>query len=292
MPSGCVRAAAARLLVALAGLGVAIGPATAQAPGRSPGQNPATSPGTTAVARFTTLDWPPFSAAGLAGGGAFVEILREALAPAGIRVEVEVLPWKRAVDKASRDPAIAGFLPVYLDDLVGGFFPSAQVLASPLGLAERRADSIAWSTLDDLKPLRIGTVLGYTNTPAFDEAVQARRLTIEEAPDDLSNLLKVAAGRLRVAVIDCTVLRFLLDHEARLAAARGAVQCNPRPLALKGIFVALRDDARGHALDGAIRRGLAQVDPEAVMARYREVVATPAQPPAEAARMAVVTPRP
>ncbi len=259
MTRGYVRAGLAGLALAVAGL---VAPAVAQTPAD-------------AVARFTTLDWPPFAGQNLPGGGAVVEILREALAPAGIRVEVEVLPWKRAVDRARRDPGVDGFLPIYLDDVVDGFFPSAELLASPLGLAQRGGAGIAWTTLDDLSGLRIGTVLGYTNTPAFDAAVRDRRLTTDEAPDDLTNLLKVAGGRLRVAVVDCTVLRFMLDHEPRLAAVRDVLACNPRPLASKGIFVAWRDSAHGHALDSVLRAGLARVDPQAILARYQQVTASP-----------------
>src|SRR3546814_17680884 len=75
------------------------------------------------------------------------------------------------------------------------------------------------TTLDDLHALSIAVVRGYTNTREFDARVADRRLTVEPAIDDLTNLRKLASGRVRLAVLDAAVIGYLLV--TRSEAGRG-----------------------------------------------------------------------
>lgn len=219
------------------------------------------------VAKFTTLDWEPFSGEKLANKGVFIAAITQALEKEGWKVEVTEMPWKRAVDTAVSDSSYAGILPVYLTDVAGlkGFFASAKVMESPLGLVERKDAPLGWQTLADLGKTTIGTVLGYTNTTDFDAAVAAGKIKVETAPDDLSNIKKVGAGRIKAAVIDRTVLNYLLAHDPSAAAYKDKLQFDAKPLENKGIFIALRDNALGHAVNDALVAGVKSVNIDDLM---------------------------
>lgn len=210
--------------------------------------------------KFTSLDWPPFSGGTLPDQGVFIGVVRDALAKQGYKVEVTFLPWKRAVETATNDASYAGLLPIYPDDLTPGFFGSTVVMDSPLGFAERAEKPLVWSTLDDLKGRRLGVVMGYSNTPEFDAAVADKRLKTDEAGDDLTNLRKLAAGRVDAAVVDLYVLDHLLDSSPELKPYKAALRFSAKPLADKPILIGLRDAPIGREIDAALKEGLAKVD--------------------------------
>lgn len=212
------------------------------------------------IAKFTSLDWPPFSGPTLPQQGVFIDLVREALSKQGYKVEVSFLPWKRAVETAHRDQSYAGLLPIYPDDLTEGFFGSTVVFESPLGFAERTAQPLTWSTIDDLKGRKLGVVMGYTNTADFDAAVKDKRLTADEANDDLSNLRKLLAGRIDAAVIDFYVMDHLIDTTPDLRAQKSALRFSAKSLADKPVIIGLRDAPLGREIDAALKAGLAKVD--------------------------------
>ncbi len=220
--------------------------------------------------RLVTLEWPPFASQTLPSGGVAIELVERALSSTSFRLEVDFMPWKRALDRANVDPAVIGILPIYEDNLsnrLKGYFLSKPLLESPLLVVSHQDKPVDWTNLTDLRPYLIGTVAGYKNEPEFDAMAAQRALRTEEVPDDISNLRKLAARRIDAAIIDAAVFQYLIDSpEGRSLAPR--LRASPRPLAYKSLHIAFRDDDLGHRANAALEEGLKGVDPLGLLARY------------------------
>lgn len=127
-----------------------------------------------------------------------------------------------------------------------------------------RADAAVLASSADLADEPIGTVLGY-RYPELESAL-GNRFRRDDAPDMISNLRKLAAGRVRYAIVD----ELTLQYETRttgsrfkpgppLTVARFVAACAFSP---KGKVPAeeLRRSADALLLDGTI---------DAILARYR-----------------------
>jgi ABC-type amino acid transport substrate-binding protein len=210
-------------------------------------------------------DWPPYSVS-TEPHGSTEAVLQEAFHSVGYRLSTTFLPWQRALVLAKTSPKFAGVYPVYSHR--PGCLLSAPIGGGPLGFVERRADPLTWQSLDDLAAIKIGTVAGYANTAEIDQRIKDGRLHVEEAPSDLANLRKLAAGRIRVAVIDQNVLNHLLFTDQTLATQADLLQFNAQPLEAKTLHVCFHDDAEGHRWQAILNEGLSRIDVPAVTARY------------------------
>lgn len=215
-------------------------------------------PGLAEELKLTTLEWPPYSGSGLPEGGTAVSTASAATAKTGDTLVHEVLPWQRAVQTGLEQPGYAGYFPEYKSASLEETCAFSDSLGdSPLGLVERKDAPLAWNAVSDLGAYTIGTVKGYVNTAEFDSLAEAGSLKVEPTTDDLTNLRKVAAGRIDAAVIDRNVMDYLLQNESSLAEAAGALQFNDKLLENKTLHVCFRKDADGMAALERFNEGLA-----------------------------------
>ncbi|MBD8527787.1 substrate-binding periplasmic protein [Pseudomarimonas arenosa] len=222
------------------------------------------------VIRLTSLEWPPYSGAAIDQQGASVAVVRAAAEAMGYKLEVKFFPWNRAV-AAAEDPKSGyhGYFPEYhSDDVASKFKLSDSIGSGPLGFVESSSAPVSWSSLADLKGKPIGVVDGYVNTTDFDAQVASGELKAEAVSDDLTNIKKVAAGRIALAVIDKNVLGYLLANEASLAAAKDKVQFNSKLLEDKQLFIAFQNSDKGAAAAKVINDGLKKIDVNAVMNKF------------------------
>ncbi len=213
--------------------------------------------------RMATLDWEPYIGQSLRNQGFVAEIIRAAFFQAGIEVELDFLPWARAV-KMAADGRYDGYGPEYMaEEVKRHSLFSDPFPGGPLGLFRKKGRNITYKTLDDLKPYRIGVVRGYVNTREFDAA---DFLTKEEAPDDLTNLKKLVKNRLDLVVADKYVGLYLAQRH--LGQDAGMVEFVEPALEMKELYWCFSLKAPGHetrvrqfneglkkiTADGSIRR--------------------------------------
>lgn len=160
--------------------------------------------------KLNTLDWEPYIGEKLAGKGFVATIVDEAYAVSGYTVQFSFFPWVRAKDSARHGKADGCVPEYYLAEDNNDFLISDPFPGGPLGFFKRKGHTITYSTLEDLKPFKIGVVRGYVNADAFDKAVYLQK---EEANDDISNLRKLLAGRLDLVVMDKFVGLYLMQQE-------------------------------------------------------------------------------
>lgn len=104
-----------------------------------------------------------------------------------------------------------GYFPeYYVESLKNEFLVSEPFPGGPLGFFKRKADSISFTTLTDLKPYKIGVVRDYVNTEEFDKADYLQK---DVANNDITNLRKLAGNRLDLVVIDKFVGNYLIKQE-------------------------------------------------------------------------------
>jgi polar amino acid transport system substrate-binding protein len=227
----------------------------------------AATPAAAEAVKLTSLDWPPFSGASLPLQGATTAVVNEVFKASGDAVTVEFLPWQRAVDTALKGQGYAGYFPEYFSKELaeGSCNFSKPIGSSPLGFVELKTAPVTWTKLGDLKGRPIGTVQGYVNEAEFDRLAAAGELTVDAAPDDATNLRKVAAGHLALAVIDRNVMEYLLNFDPELKPIRDKLRFNAKVLETKELLVCFRKDAAGIAARERFDKGLAKVNVGAVL---------------------------
>lgn len=222
------------------------------------------------VIRLTSLEWPPYSGAAVEQQGASVAVVRAAAEAMGYTLEVKFLPWNRAVATAQdAKSGFVGYFPEYHSAQVAtDFLLSDPIGSGPLGFVESSAAAVSWSSLADLAGKPIGTVDGYVNTEEFDAKAAAGELKVDVASDDLTNVRKVAAGRIPLAVIDKNVLNYMLATDASLASAKGKVQFNAKLLEDKKLFIAFQRSPAGDEAAKVINEGLKKIDVAAIAGKF------------------------
>jgi len=209
---------------------------------------------------ISTLEWPPYTTADLPNGGATTEVVRRAFANAGIEIDVLFLPWKRAVAYAvDNRENVTGYFPGYHCSHSEDLLKSASIGMGPLALAERVDSPIVWGEVDDLVDLKVGTVIGYANTEAFDAMVADNRIRAIPSVNDAENLLKLAEGLLDAAVVDPFVMQHLLQTDPQLIPHAGEIRANEHLLDNKDLFLCLRDDARNRVMLSLFNQGLQSI---------------------------------
>lgn len=156
---------------------------------------------------IATYDWPPYVEHNLPHGGYVAQVIRAALAFAGLEARFEFMPWARGMSLL-REGKVTAVAPAYRTanresecDL------SAPFPGGPLALFALTGKARHWNDLHELADLRIGVVRGYAHTDAFDAAAFLRK---EPANDEQANLRKLLAGRIDAMAADRNVVRFLL----------------------------------------------------------------------------------
>lgn len=218
---------------------------------------------------LSSLDWPPYTGAALRDLGASAAVAKAAFAAMGYTLKIEFFPWERAVNLAKGDPKYAGYFPEYYSsDNAKDFIYSAPMGTGPLGFVERKAAPVRWTSLDDLGGIKIGVVSGYINTDEFDSRVASGKISVDEASDDATNIMKVAGGRLPLAVIDPNVMAWLLANIPTLKNYRDVVQFNTKPLELKKLYVCFKKGSDGERLSAIFNEGLTKIDADRIMKDY------------------------
>lgn len=238
-----------RFGVILMGIGLLCGTARAAAP-----------------LRFTSLEWPPYVGAELYHDGLVGQRFHQALALLGLQARIDYYPWRRALRLVQANSVYVGYLPQYASANPDNAYCSVPLMQTPLGLAQRRDDPLLrWQTLFQLRPYRIGVVAGYSNTQEFDALVDARELQVDVTNSDRSNLLKLAAGRTDLAVVDPVVFHYLLSRDPELSALAGYLTMSPQLLGNKQLLVCFRQTEEGLRLRDQLNIAIARLGPAPVV---------------------------
>ncbi len=239
-------------------LGAMLATTAAAAPQALP-EEPAPRP----VVRLASIEWPPYAGPGLPGQGELVQRVRDAYAAMGYRLEVVFVErWAEAIEAPERDDVwFHGYFPEYSSaDLIRLRLLSAPIGGGPLGFVESTERPVAARRLEALEDVPVGVVRDYINGRTFDVLVEAGRIRTVVAESDLENILAVAEGRLRIAVIDPRVLEWILANVPEARAARGRVRVSALRMEDKELHVVFPRHAAGERFRDLLNEGMARVD--------------------------------
>lgn len=182
---------------------------------------------------LSTTEFAPYMSSALQHQGVMVEIANEAYRREGYALKVRFLPWARALGVAEQGE-VDGMVGIwYSREREQWFNYSKPILANQMGFYRRVDHPITFKSLNDLHPYVIGIVHAYANPPAFDAA----HLHTDEANDDLTNLRKLAAGRLDLVLVDRAVARYLIERDE--PTLRGKLTWVDPPIDLMPLYCAI-----------------------------------------------------
>ena len=160
-----------------------------------------------------------------------------------------------------------GYFPEYMSaEVVRNCILSMPIGTSPLGFAEQADMPIRWQRLDELSRYTIGVVDGYINSRELDQRVREHKQPVDTADNDVQNLVKLAAGRVSLAVIDRRVFEYLKRDDPQIRKIASQLRFNSHLLEEKPLFVCFRRDRASEQARRALNDGLKTIDIAAIMA--------------------------
>lgn len=186
------------------------------------------------VVNLASTDYPPYFSPQLPGDGVVAAITRAALAKHGHTLQLHYRPWARLMAEVKAGQ-FDGVMAVWYEPARAEYLHySLPLVNTVMGFYGRLDRPLATQPLSALRTRVIGTVRGYKNPDVFDRA----GLKQELAADDLTNLRKLAAGRLDLVLIDKVLARHL---QGKLTTSeRNAIRWQDPPLSVMPLHVGLR----------------------------------------------------
>jgi len=176
--------------------------------------------------KLATLDWPPYIGQNLCNKGWVFKFTVALLVSKGYQVNIEFLPWARAVRSVELGSNDILFPEYYIEDsapsdyvkgkrrrevlMLSNEFPGGMI-----GFIKRKGEKDNFNgNLNNLKNESIGVVRGYQNTPEFDAMMDNNEFKIVQAVDDLQLVKLLVAKRVNLIIGDPTVLRFTVNYSS------------------------------------------------------------------------------
>jgi polar amino acid transport system substrate-binding protein len=182
--------------------------------------------------RLVADSWPPFTDAGMPGGGLATVIVTTALHRAGYTSEFEQVPWARAllgVEEGRYDVLINAWFNESRTR-IGAF--SSGYLTNRIRLLKRKGDSLRFKALSDLYPYPVAVVRDYAYSPAFDADTRLQKIPVRSFSVAVRML---AAGRVGLTLEDEYVARYFLQRESR--SVRDSIEFVERPLGENSLHI-------------------------------------------------------
>ncbi len=197
--------------------------------------------------------------------GLVIEVAREALHSEGITLEVDFVPWTRAMAMIKQKR---------VDILVGAWFTDARneyllysqpLFSSAVKFIKKRSLNFQYTSMNDLDGLRVGTIDSYQYNQEF-----LAKKSIERIPADslLVNIQNLVAGRIDLVIDDQFVLRHTLNQH--IHDWQKNIQFVDQALTEKKIYLATnRSSPDSEAIIAAFNTGLKKLKRSG---RYQEIV--------------------
>lgn len=159
---------------------------------------------------FATSEWPPYVISENENpSGLNTETVRKLCQRLGFELEIQVLPWKRALLHIKEGKADALFAPRYTEERAKFMY----YMSEPLNIEKtvilaRKGSNMKISKIDDLKGKVVGVVRGYVYDPEFDKYQGFKRKDFSK--DDRQLVKKFTNNRIPlIADMDEKVSKYL-----------------------------------------------------------------------------------
>ncbi len=181
-------------------------------------------------------DWPPFISKDLYHNGIICHIIKEAYAQEGVEVKYIIRPWKRALVKAGPGKWNGSPLWGKSKERDNDYIYTCPIMRGKSVLFYRKGLKFDWENVSDLKGYMIGTTIGYIFGDEFEKAAKDGTITIDTAPTDLLNMMKLLKKRIDIFVCDLDVGYQLLNDNFSPDEVR-QIEHNDKPLTVDDYFI-------------------------------------------------------
>jgi len=158
-----------------------------------------------------TLNWEPYYGEDLPRNGFFTELVREAFVRGGHTVNVEFMPWARAmleVKQGDREVLLGAY---YTDERAETYWASKPIYTDKVGLIARRELGISsFDSLRELSDYSIGYGRGFAVSDEFDTADYLQK---EAEESQVLNLRKFERGRIDMIAGSFASIRYVAQEE-------------------------------------------------------------------------------
>ncbi len=221
------------------------------------------------VLHLASLEWLPYVGPGLAQDGLSGAVAAAVAKQFGYTTKIDYFPWTRAMQVGREDESFSGYFPAYYtEERARQCHFTAPMGHSSVGLAYLNDKPLKWRTVSDLIGMKIGVVAGYSNGAEFDALVKQGQLNIDASPGDTFNLKKLLANRVQAAVIDRSVLRYLLLTDPDLTKQREKIAFHENILAELSLHICFKRTPIGLKLQQNFNAALQGVDTKKIEAAY------------------------
>lgn len=179
--------------------------------------------------RLTLTEYPPLKGEKIKGYGIEPAIVTAAFNKVNIETEYVVLPTARAY-KSAKDgiyDGIVGF--VWSEEREKSFYYSESIFEAPLLLFHLKEFQFDWKTVDDLQGVPIGITAKNYYGPAFHNALDAGKLTVDEASKDDIQFDKLLRHRIKVFPMNIYTGYYMIQEKFTPEKAAMFTH-HPRPL--------------------------------------------------------------
>ena len=131
--------------------------------------------------------------------GLYPLLFAEAFSRMGVQASFQSLPWKRALE--GLDKGVHGVGGIYqTQERLAKYDYSAPFYQERIAVYEPVSGGFSFSSLADLSGKRVAVIRGWSYGDAFDAAVKAGKIAVEESQGDAANFKKLSAGRVDVVL--------------------------------------------------------------------------------------------
>lgn len=196
--------------------------------------------------------WPEFANPEEKQQGFIIEVARAALNHQGYTLEVDFVPWTRALDRMKHNTADLLIGTWYTEERNKYLYFSQPIFQSPVRFLKRKEDPFEFTDLKSLTGLRVGTILSYTYQQDFLQANNFERL---QSHDLINNIHHLIAGRIDLTLDDQYVSKYTLNKYFENWQEQLSFVENP--LIVKDIFLASsRSNLQHKSIIHAFNKGL------------------------------------
>ncbi len=154
--------------------------------------------------------WPPFLDPNQAKKGIIVEIATAAFASQGYELEMHFVPWARAI-KGVKNAQYDLLLATWITEERKNFLKfSDTYLSNNLRFIKRKGDKFEYAGIPSLTGKSLGVVRDYGYG---DDLLTATNFRRPETKDFISNVRKLVAGRIDLAIEDEIVAKAIILKE-------------------------------------------------------------------------------
>ncbi len=160
------------------------------------------------VLRMVSNQWEPYTGDGLLNKGVSSDIVATALRRAGYEVEITIVPWTRAL-KGVEAGKYHGLLTAWFSSERAQYMAYGEhYMTNDVVLFKRKADTISFSTLQDLEKFQIGVIRDYAYGEEFNAST---KLMKKPALDLRTNIVRLSKGIIDLFPEDRLVMLHFLN---------------------------------------------------------------------------------